>query len=255
MRIDNLKSILEVTITTREEMIGMAPAPGIYTKHKESAVDPETAQEEYAALCKTLSEDEALAALVEKGTTFFPKEDGKPFFWDYQIRGAIKDSWGLLRRCEGTFASSLTAYKKVVDGLVFVKPRKIFIQMPEGGTFGICERPLRVSTSKGEMTALARGETIPEGAVIKFTIEHFEMKGEAPRPVMRKGKPVLDENGKPKMTESLIGNAIEEWLDYGTMRGLGQWRNSGKGVFEYSIHQIQVADPPISKKSKSDDEE
>lgn len=26
-----------------------------------------------------------------------------------------------------------------------------------------------------------------------------------------------------------------EWLDYGKLRGLGQWRNSGKGRFTYEI--------------------
>lgn len=27
--------------------------------------------------------------------------------------------------------------------------------------------------------------------------------------------------------------AIREWLDYGKLRGIGQWRNSGKGRFEW----------------------
>jgi hypothetical protein len=26
---------------------------------------------------------------------------------------------------------------------------------------------------------------------------------------------------------------IREWLDYGKLRGLGQWRNSGKGRFSW----------------------
>ena len=26
-----------------------------------------------------------------------------------------------------------------------------------------------------------------------------------------------------------------EWLDYGQLRGLGQWRNSGKGRFRYTL--------------------
>lgn len=26
-----------------------------------------------------------------------------------------------------------------------------------------------------------------------------------------------------------------EWLDYGKLRGLGQWRNSGKGRFTYEL--------------------
>ena len=29
--------------------------------------------------------------------------------------------------------------------------------------------------------------------------------------------------------------AVMEWLDYGKLRGLGQWRNSGKGRFTYEI--------------------
>lgn len=27
--------------------------------------------------------------------------------------------------------------------------------------------------------------------------------------------------------------AVREWLDYGRLRGIGQWRNSGKGRFEW----------------------
>lgn len=29
--------------------------------------------------------------------------------------------------------------------------------------------------------------------------------------------------------------AVLEWLDYGKLRGIGQWRNSGKGRFTYQI--------------------
>ena len=28
---------------------------------------------------------------------------------------------------------------------------------------------------------------------------------------------------------------VLEWLDYGKLRGLGQWRNSGKGRFTYEL--------------------
>lgn len=28
-------------------------------------------------------------------------------------------------------------------------------------------------------------------------------------------------------------DAVREWLDYGMLRGLGQWRNSGKGRFTW----------------------
>lgn len=29
--------------------------------------------------------------------------------------------------------------------------------------------------------------------------------------------------------------AVLEWLNYGAMRGIGQWRNSGKGRFTYEV--------------------
>jgi hypothetical protein len=30
---------------------------------------------------------------------------------------------------------------------------------------------------------------------------------------------------------------VREWLDYGKLRGLGQWRNSGKGRFSWEVLQ------------------
>ena len=34
-----------------------------------------------------------------------------------------------------------------------------------------------------------------------------------------------------------LKKAVLEWLDYGKLRGLGQWRNSGKGRFEYEVEE------------------
>ena len=43
--------------------------------------------------------------------------------------------------------------------------------------------------------------------------------------VAEKGKTVFPRtNGQPK-------EAVLEWLEYGRLRGIGQWRNSGKGRF------------------------
>ena len=71
---------------------------------------------------------------------------------------------------------------------------------------GRCERPLRASSASGERVALAASETVPAGTVIEFS--------------------VLVMN--PKDAET-----VREWLDYGHLRGLFQWRNSGKGRFEW----------------------
>lgn len=94
----------------------------------------------------------------------------------------------------------------VIDGTVFVEQRRIPFQLPEGAECGRCERPLRASSASGERVALAASETVPAGTVLEFSIL-----------VMN-----------PKDAET-----VREWLDYGALRGLFQWRNSGKGRFEW----------------------
>lgn len=36
--------------------------------------------------------------------------------------------------------------------------------------------------------------------------------------------------------------AVKEWLSYGKLRGLGQWRNSGKGRFVCKILEERLAE-------------
>jgi hypothetical protein len=124
--------------------------------------------------------------------------------WDYQIKGFFKDACGCLARVPGTKSAGLKAYRKIIDGTIFVFPRKIFINLE--GKIGDCQRPLRASGPQGERVALAHSETVAAGSRIEFVVE------------------LLDERYVP---------LIKEWLDYGKLRGLGQWRNSGKGRFTY----------------------
>lgn len=74
------------------------------------------------------------------------------------------------------------------------------------GEMGNCQRPLRAQTMQGERVALANSEAIPAGSSIEFDI-------------------VMLDPGDKAM--------IEEWLDYGSLNGIGQWRNSGKGAFTW----------------------
>lgn len=202
---------LKVKLTFTEPVLGTCPNDDdIYRSFIGSkAPDAATIEDEVAAL--------GVDEVVEKGMTVFPKtEDGVPFFWDYQIRGFFKDACAMLSRVGGkdeagkkkkvNESSKLTAYKKIVDGLIFVSPRKIPICFD--GKIGVCQRPLRAMTMQGERVTLAMSEEIPSGSTIEFEVtclndEHIE--------------------------------AVKEWLDYGQLRGIGQWRNSGKGRFVYEI--------------------
>ena len=110
----------------------------------------------------------------------------------------------MLRKVPDSKSSKIKAYKKEIDGLIFVEQREIPIQFE--GEIGNCQRPLRAQTAQGERVALANSETIPAGATIEFSILC--------------------------MVDSHVA-AVREWLNYGELRGIGQWRNSGKGRFKW----------------------
>ena len=196
---------LKVRVTFDEEVLGTASGnPEVHREYIASnAPDAASIEEEVAAI--------GTEGVFEKAMTVFPKENGKPFVFDYQWRGAFKDSFAALRKIPDTACSKIKAYKKEIDGLLFVSPRKIPIIFPEGideTEMGICQRPLRASTPQGERVALASSETIPAGSSMEFEI-----------------KMLIDSLEKP----------IMEALEYGKLRGFGQWRNSGKGIFHYEI--------------------
>ncbi len=152
-----------------------------------------------------------------------------PYYYNYQIRGAFKDSCGLLARAEevdengkklgASESAKLKAYKKVIDGCIFVFPRRIGIEIPEyslsddgttmipsydeNGNLPILSRPLRTNGPTGERTAIAASEVIPAGSRIRFTIG---------------------------MTSLKFKPAVIEWLNYMVVHGISGWRNSGLGI-------------------------
>lgn len=227
----------------------LEPALGTSPSNKEllttyiasRAPDAASKAEEIAAL----GEEE----LEQKGTTIFPKgyfaltENGEhfidildrkdggngkpdpetnirlPFFWNYQLRGFFKDSCGLLSKGKYGESAELSAYKKVIDGNIFVTPRRIAMDLPEVyvDDFGeiqeldpenlpILQRPLRISGPSGERTAIASSEMIPAGTRVKFCVNY---------------------------TNEKMRSVIVEWLNYGSEHGLGAWRNSGRGSFRW----------------------
>ena len=198
---------MKVRITFHEELLGTAS--GNAELHEEfiasKSADADKAKEELAAL--------HAEELVEKSMTVFPKdEDGRPFLWDYQVKGFLKEATGVYieltpgeTRIGKTKLSKFT-FKRVVDNFVFVAPRKIMLHMPDGGEIGECQRPLRAETMRGERVALAHSETVPVGTTCDFEVE-----------VLHKS----------------MDKVIDWCLEYGIKKGLGQWRNSGKGRFTF----------------------
>ena len=199
---------INVKITFTEDILGTQPADlDIYRKFIASkAPDASTIEDEVAAI--------GVDAVAEKNMTIFPRmEDGRPFLYDYQIKGFFKDTAQALQRLKDndqdglarvTCSPEMKAYRKIIDGLIFPNPRQIPFDFD--GDIALCQRPLRASTPLGERVALNISEAIPAGATITFSVtclndQHID--------------------------------AVREWLDYGIYRGIGQWRNSGKGRFTW----------------------
>ena len=167
--------------------------------------------------------------LHEVDTSDMKIVDNVPFYYNYQIRGFFKDSCGLLSKAEetdengkklgATESAKIKAYKKVIDGGIFVFPRRIAIDIPHGyfaddgvtyvtsrdenGNLRVLSRPIRISGATGERTAIASSEVIPAGSRIKFTIG---------------------------MTSLKFKPAVIEWLNYACVHGISGWRNSGLGI-------------------------
>lgn len=205
---------LHVKVTFIEPILGTSPNnEEIYRDFIGSkAPDASSVEEEVAAV--------GVEEVVEKGMTVFPRNaDGQPIIWDYQVKGFFKDACSMLSRVGGkgedgkkkkvNESSRMTAFKKVIDGLIFPQPRQIPITFD--GEMGHCQRPLRAQTAQGERVSLAMSEEIPAGAQCEFDVVC--------------------------LSDDTIA-AVKEWLDYGVLRGLGQWRNSGKGRFTYTAEEV-----------------
>ena len=110
---------LKVRLTFTEEILGSSPASQeIYREYIASkAPDAPTIEDEIAAV----GVDETADAKM----TVFPRQNGVPGVWDYQVKGFFKDSCGGLGRVKRTLSGGLKAYKKVIDKLVFVEERFI----------------------------------------------------------------------------------------------------------------------------------
>lgn len=180
---------------------------------------------------------------TENSVSVFPidKETGKPFYYDYQIRGFFKDAARGLKDClqikkskaagednskednpdaklkkalsKCKYLASFAGFSKMpatwVDRGIFVGPRNVLIEMPEGSKIGFCERPLRVEKFPQPIVSIKCSECVPAGSVLKFKV-------------------------------GILNDADEKFvlacLHYGFLRGFGEWRNSGKGRFSFEIY-------------------
>ena len=151
-------------------------------------------------------ENETLPEMIERGTAVFHRLNGAPIYYDYHVRGFLKESGRLQNGARG-----VKNLRNKIDNFVFVFPRRIELHLPEGTPTEpeYLERPLRAETAQGPRVALARSEMLPAGTWFDCTIET-----------------VNDVISEP---------LLRDLLAYGRYKGFGQWRNASYGRFEYEL--------------------
>ena len=206
---------IHIKITFVEPLLGTAPNnPEIYDEFIASkAPDAEKREEEVARL--------GADAVAEKSMTVFLRDtDGNPIIWNHHIKGFFKEACGHLQRMKGEalakHSAKLKAYKKVIDGCI--EPigsndltREIRLDMPEGAEIKLFQRPIRGRTAQGERIALTSSEMIPAGTTATFYV----------------------------LCPDEYESAVCEWLTYGRLHGLNQWRSAGFGRFTYEVLDVE----------------
>lgn len=197
----------ELKVIFMTPVLGSQPSnPEIATEFilKKSGMDARPADEE-----------EYLPDLIEKGTTIFYRLNDQPAVMNYQLLGFLKEAGKVQNGKAGaaTGSSGVKNLRSKVGSQIFISPRIVPLNLPEGGEMDYLERPLRADTPRGQIVSLARSEMLPEGTWFKVGLE--VLSGEISQAV------------------------LEDLLDYGFYRGLGQWRNSGAfGTFRYELRRV-----------------
>lgn len=192
----------EITIQLTSPMLGTVPKdPAVYKSYisdKAAEIYPDRKEE-------IQDENACVEKIEEKGWTGFHQDDKGLFIYDYMLKGFIKSAIETLM--ENGAIKKISAYKKWVDRLVFISPRKIYLGKTEPDY--VVERPIRAMTPQGPRVSLVRSDAIEEGTEITFEVEIL------------------------KNSKSIDIELIKKALEYGRYVGLGQWRGSGGyGQFE-----------------------
>lgn len=188
------------------------------------AANPDVRSEFIASKAAELAKgDEETAKLPQenldkKNLTVFLRDDGKICLCDYVIKGFLKEALGALKSQIG-IAGATTK----VDNYVLVEPA--YLHIKRGGKAleapdGIFERPLRAMTMQGPRVSVTASEIAEAGWEIEFDL-------------------TLLENPATPKSRALTFDVIDQAMEYGAFKGLGQWRNGQNGRFTFEVDDDQ----------------
>lgn len=206
---------IHVDLRFTQPVLGTASGdPRIHERYIASkGPDAATLREEVAAL--------GAEAVEERQMTVFPKlPDETPFLWNYQVKGFLKEAASCMGKADGSKTGPVAwGIKSTIDNLVFISQRTVPLAVPEGEPIRVLQRPLRAETAQGPRVALASSEMLPAGTTASFDVT------------------LLAERTKKTSTRPSVSfvEMLCEWLSYGLLKGIGQWRNGSYGTFRCRV--------------------
>lgn len=195
--------VYDVVIELTEPMLGTIPKnQEVYAQYIASK-----------APSPELADEEANAGTVDdlekSGWTGFHEDGDGLFLYDYAILGFLKEAGNTLKDQLG-----VRNLRSKIDMFVYVEPRCVRIP---GGVAGVLERPLRAMTAQGPRVALARSDYVDAGTRLNFQLKILKNKEVTPK-------------------------LIRRVLEFGTLKGLGQFRNGSYGRFKViSFEEVKEA--------------
>lgn len=160
------------------------------------------------------------------GYTTFYSDDKGVYLYDFHIKGFLKEAGNVMKDMVTAKAQpkklkkgeaapppetvdavqqGVKGLRSKLDNFLFVFPRRIFLKDKVDGVF---ERPIRILTPTGPRVALAKSDFIAAG--LSFVIEIALLPH-----------------------KELTWDLVENLLDYGQLKGLGQFRNGSYGRFTW----------------------
>jgi hypothetical protein len=152
----------------------------------------------------------------ERTTVFLRNQDGWCSILDYQFFGFLKEAGNTLKdivqheamvKRTKTTKQGIAALRNKLTRFLFCGPRIIPLQKEPNGIF---RRPLRRITKEGPMSCIATSEIINAGVSFDVWI------GLLPHGEVQWG-------------------VVEQLLEYGQIKGLGQFRGGGFGRFAFDL--------------------
>lgn len=158
---------------------------------------------------------------VAKAMTVFGADDHGLFIWDYQMKGHIKEQILALIELGEPCVKGLSkwTYKRAVNFFVHIVPRYIYLLDLSGNHWlsapSRLQRPLRAETQMGERIALASSQMLPVGTSCRFQVQ------------------IISGENQKKNLAVISPETIKACLEFGSLKGTGQWRSGGYGRYTW----------------------